>query len=84
MVFLIFSIILNPSITGNVTGLRGTLELWYFVPFLAYMFFVLIFSFYDSINNKDLRSILLLIPIYPTIHLSYGVGMIYGYWRKLG
>jgi len=86
LVLLIASIINNPGITGNVAGITSgslTLESLLFVPLFAYIILVIFFTFYDSIKNNDLGSADLLFFMYPTIHISYGVGMIYGYLRKV-
>ncbi|MEK6830526.1 MAG: glycosyltransferase [Nanoarchaeota archaeon] len=56
--------------------------LWFF-PLMFYLLLVIIFSFFDSIKNNDLKAIFVLPFIYPTIHLSYGLGMIYGWARKV-
>jgi len=84
LVLLIGSILINPSLTGNIVGVSvNKLGFWWFVPLIFYIILVLLFSIYDSFKNNDLKSFLFLIPIYPMIHLSYGYGMIYGYWKKL-
>ncbi len=85
LVLLIGSLIVNPSITGNVIGFRETglsLELFWFLPLIIYVLLALFFSFYDSIKNGDIRAFLVLFLVYPIIHLSYGAGMIYGYLRE--
>ncbi len=77
-------ILFNPSITGNVVGMNfKSSGSWIFLPLFFYIFLVLIFSAYDSINNEDYRAVFILSFIYPIIHLSYGIGMIYGYFKKI-
>ena len=85
LLLLIGSVVVNPRITGNVIGFREigfSLELFWFLPLIAYMLMSIIFSFYDSTKNGNLMAIPVLFFVYPIIHLSYGTGMIYGYLRK--
>ncbi len=82
LVLLIGSVIINPSITGSVVGMKN-FGFWWFAPLFLYIFLVIIFSIYDSLRNKDIKAIFLLPLIYPLIHLSYGAGMVWGYLRKL-
>lgn len=87
LMLLIISIIINPSITWNTVNigkyhLNNIRFLWFF-PLILYIILVLVFTIYDSMRNKDFKSIFVLPFIYPTIHLSYGFGMIYGYLKKL-
>jgi len=81
LVLLIGSILINPSITGNVvgSGFSNRLEFWWFLPLFVYMGLSLVFGVYDSIKNNHIRAIGLLPGIYLIIHLSYGSGMIWGY-----
>ncbi len=83
---LIILIIINPIITSNIFGiLRGDFNSTsiLFIPLLLYISFDLLFSIYESIKNKHLIAIIFLPFIFPMLHLSYGVGMIYGYLRKI-
>jgi succinoglycan biosynthesis protein ExoA len=84
IILLLGSILINPSITGNVVGSEfiKNLEFWWFVPILLYVILMLMFGIYDSVKNKDYKAIFILIFMYPIIHLSYGAGMIWGYLRK--
>jgi len=52
------------------------------LPLIFYLGLDLIFSFYESVKNKDLFAFIPLIFIFPIIHLSYGTGMIYGFIKK--
>lgn len=86
LLLLIASVLVNPSIIGNVIGVKEKgvdLGFLWLLPFLAYILLVIIFSFYDSLKNKDFIAIFILPFIYPSIHLSYGFGMIYGWMRKM-
>ncbi len=56
---------------------------YFFFPLILYLILNLFFSFYESLKNKDLRGIFILPFIFPIIHLSYGYGWIYGYWKKI-
>lgn len=54
-----------------------------FLPFILYVILALIFSVHDSFKNKDYKAVIFLPFIYLIIHVSYGAGMIYGYFKKL-
>ncbi|MFH1359028.1 MAG: glycosyltransferase family 2 protein [archaeon] len=83
LVLLIISILIRPTITGNVVGNVSSIWFWWFVPIVIYILLMMVFSIHDSIKNKDFKAFPLLLPIYPMIHLSYGIGMIWGYFKKL-
>lgn len=84
----------NPDFLGEVKGFTDYViysdknasinlgHLWFF-PLIIYILLIILFGFYDSIKNKDLKAIFILPFIYPTIHLSYGFGMIWGWVRKI-
>lgn len=81
--FLSIMILLNPSITGNAIRIDfKNFSSWIFLPLFFYIFLTIVFSIYDSLNNKDYKAIFILPFIYPTIHISYGIGMIFGYLKK--
>jgi len=52
-------------------------------PLVLYGVLDLFFSSYESIKNKDLRGIFLLPFIFPIIHISYGIGWVYSYLKKI-
>lgn len=54
-----------------------------FLPLTAYMILNILFSLYESLKNKDFKAVFILPIVYLAIHLSYGVGMIYGYIKKI-
>jgi len=95
LVLLIGSILVNltsPSInfiTGNVVNINyknfqfNNLGFLWLLPFFVYILLIILFTFYDSLKNKDLKSIFVLPFLYPSIHLSYGFGMIWGWVRKI-
>ena len=86
LVLLVVVISINPSITGSVVGVyRGNFNFGFllFLPLATYILLAVLFSIFDSAKNNDLKSFILLIFIYPIIHISYGVGMIWGYFRKV-
>ena len=86
LISFLFSVMINPSITGSVIGAgkRNVFSLGFlwFAPLFVYCVLNLLFSLYDSTKNKDYKAILFLPFIYPIIHISYGAGMIYGYLKK--
>jgi succinoglycan biosynthesis protein ExoA len=53
-----------------------------FFPLGLYLLLDLLFSFYESVKNKNISAIFLLLFIFPLIHISYGIGMIKGYLEK--
>ena len=53
-----------------------------FFPLGLYFILDLFFSIYESVKNKDLKAIFLLLFIFPLIHISYGMGMIKGYLKN--
>ncbi|MAG02107.1 hypothetical protein CMI42_02115, partial [Candidatus Pacearchaeota archaeon] len=81
---LILTILANPSITGGVIGINtNSISFWWFLPLLAYVLLAILFSVYEGFRNDDLLSVLIIPFIFLTIHLSYGVGMLKGYWDKV-
>lgn len=54
-----------------------------FLPLLFYISLAIFFSIFDSAKNKDYKAILFLPFIYPIIHISYGIGMICGFIKKV-
>ncbi len=54
----------------------------FFIPGIAYILFNIFFSAYESVKNKELKSIFLLPIIFLSIHLSYGIGFLYGILKK--
>jgi len=83
LALLIISVLIRPTITGNVIETNvSSIWFWWFIPIIIYILLMIVFSIHDSIKNKDFKSFPLLLPIYPMIHLSYGIGMIYGYLLK--
>ncbi len=54
----------------------------FILPLLLYILLSLSFSLYEGIKNKSLTAIFMLPLIFLVIHLSYGVGFIYGLLLK--
>ena len=79
---LILSVLIKPSITGNVVSTSLSGGGWFVWPLILYVLLALLFGVFDSLRNRDLKAIFVLPGIYPMIHLSYGAGMIWGYLRK--
>lgn len=61
----------------------GIKKMFLFFPLSLYFLLDLFFSFYESLKNRDIKGIFLLPLIFPTVHISYGTGRIYGYLRKI-
>jgi len=53
------------------------------LPLYAYFLLDLLFSLYESIKNKSISSLALLMFIFPVIHLGYGLGFLYGLIKKI-
>ena len=86
LAFLFFSIILSPAITRNVigieiTGILSNFLVWISIPLMAYIFLDFVFSFYGSAKNSDFKAFFPMLLIYPSVHISYGTGIILG-WIK--
>ena len=54
----------------------------FLVPLLLYILLIIIFTFVDSIRNKDYKAIFILPFVYVLIHISYGIGMISSYIKN--
>jgi succinoglycan biosynthesis protein ExoA len=67
---------------GLIIGLAFVPNLLLTFPLMLYFILDLIFSFFESVKNKDLIALLPLFFIFPIIHLSYGAGMISGFINK--
>ena len=86
LISLIALLFINPTITGRVVGI-GTknisLKFLWFIPLIAYAFLSIFFSSLESIKNKDFRALFILLFVFPLIHISYGIGMISGWVKKI-
>jgi len=54
----------------------------FWIPPVLYLILNLIFSIYEGGKNKSLLGIVLLPLIFLSIHISYGLGFIYGFLRE--
>jgi hypothetical protein len=61
----------------------NTFSIYTFIPATIYLFLNLFFSLYESIKNKKILSFFLMLILFPTIHISYGIGFIIGGFNKL-
>lgn len=55
---------------------------WYLLPLYAYLALLVIFTLYFSIRNLEPLALFLLPIIFPSIHISYGLGLLYGLFTK--
>lgn len=72
---------LIPSIFVIYLALLPTLALVHYIllfPILLYIISSLCFGLYESVKNKDPLALFLLLPLFFSIHISYGAGFIYG------
>lgn len=84
LVGILESPLIKIRITGNAINQDGifSIPFFFFLPLILYAFANLFFSVYESLKNKNIAGIFLLPFIFPIIHLSYGIGRIYGYAQK--
>jgi len=54
------------------------INILFLIPIILYLILSLIFSLYSAISNKDIISVFILPFIFFTIHVSYGLGFIWG------
>ncbi len=83
---ILIDLTIKPKITGNVinaAGIQTSVNFLLIIPLLIYFLLTILFSIYDSAKNKDMKAFFVLPFIYPLIHVSYGIGMIWGYLKKL-
>ena len=71
--FLLYLILLIPLMV---------IHKWFILPLILYGILSVFFSVYESVKNKDLLAIFILPFIFFTIHLSYGLGFLYGMIKK--
>lgn len=58
-------------------------NIYYLAPFFIYVFGAVVSSTAAAVEKKDIKLVLLLVPIYLIIHVSYGIGMCHGFLLKL-
>ena len=84
LMMLVGSILVDPSITGGVIGVNvNSFSFWWLLPILMYISLALLFSLYESLKYKNLGAFFVLPFIFLTIHFSYGIGMLKGYFDKI-
>ncbi len=87
----IFQTLKNPSflvpsiflIYLALFGLLSTINLIFMAPLALYIFLLIVFSIYSALKNKEIISISILPIIFFMIHVSYGLGFIYGTLRRI-
>lgn len=85
LAFLATYLIFNLEITGSVVGASGvrSLDFFFSLPLFIYIGLSILFSFYNSVINRDLKAFSMLPLIYLAIHLSYGFGFIKGTFENI-
>jgi GT2 family glycosyltransferase len=53
------------------------------LPFFTYIFLNFLFSIYEGLKNQDILAIFVLPFVFLTVHLSYGLGYLYGFIQKV-
>ncbi len=74
--FVIYLVLSLASIILNIYPKIITL------PLVFYLGLDFLFSLFESLRNRNLTAFLSLLLIFPVIHISYGVGMIFGYMKS--
>ncbi len=77
---------LAPSIFIVYLALLPTLTLFHyflFFPLILYILLNILFSFLESIKNKNAKSLILTPFLFFIVHLAYGTGFIYGTITKI-
>ena len=46
---------------------------------ISYIILNLSFSFYEGIKNNEIKTIPIILIVFPIIHISYGIGFLYGF-----
>lgn len=80
--FLVPSLFVGYLIFLNIKIIFSKLTFFSLLPLVMYFILNLLFSIYESIKNKDFKSIFILPFVFLFIHLSYGIGIIWGYLKK--
>lgn len=85
LIFLIAIIIKKTLASGKLAGINTLSQVSIFplTPLLLYFILSIIFGIYDSSKNKEYKAVIFLPIIYAIIHLSYGLGMIRGFIKKI-
>jgi len=55
----------------------------FFIPLVVYLGLLVVFSFYEAVKNRSFLGFILLPFFYACIHISYGVGLLFGIIDKL-
>ncbi|MCH7568276.1 MAG: glycosyltransferase [Nanoarchaeota archaeon] len=55
------------------------LNLFFLAPLMLYLILDIWFSIYEGMKNRDLPAIFFLPFLFPIIHITYGLGFIYGF-----
>lgn len=55
----------------------------YMIPLFIYIILVLISSFNIVLKSKDLKTIFIVPPLFPIVHVSYALGIFYGLFKYL-
>lgn len=59
------------------------MHIYFTLPLIAYIVLSILFSLYQSIKKSDIKAVFVLPFIFFIIHISYGVGFIYGSVKRL-
>ena len=70
------------SIYFLLLPLLSLINIIFIIPLIAYLLLSVIFSVYDSARNGSVTSFFVLPFLYLFTHLSYGIGMLVGYFAR--
>jgi hypothetical protein len=53
------------------------------IPLYIYIGLTILCSFYEAIKNKNTKIVLILFWLFPVLHISYGLGFIFGTLKRM-
>ncbi len=73
------------ALTGNVIAIPKIFGMGFLftLPLKIYMLLMFLFGLRDAGKHRNVKAVFILPFLYPVIHVSYGIGMLWGYVRKL-
>jgi succinoglycan biosynthesis protein ExoA len=81
--FLVPSLFVIYLLVSSVFLMLNFYSYFFIIPLMIYAVIDIFSSLFESIKNKNFPAFFVLPFIYPIIHISYGIGMIWGYLKKI-
>lgn len=66
-----------------IFSVLSLIHAFFVFPLLLYVILLILFSIYESYKNRDFSGLIILPFIFFTIHISYGLGFIYGTFHRI-